>query len=64
MLNPKVMEKLTSGRFLFTLAAILVFTVLSIQKVLPLDKVQEVILIVIYAYFTRNRSEEKNGGPK
>ena len=49
----RILPKLLSGRFLFTLGALLVFIVLSITGKLPIDKIQEVILIVIYAYFSR-----------
>lgn len=62
-------EKATSGKFLFTMVAALVFAYLSITKVLPVDKVMEVILIVIYAYFNRKpdnngNTTETNGGAK
>ena len=47
------MAKLFSGRFLFTLIAALVFAILSLRGQLPQDKVMEVILLVVYAYFNR-----------
>jgi hypothetical protein len=46
-------EKLTSGKFLFTIGSLLVFMILSIQGKLPNDKVMEVVLIVIWAYFNK-----------
>ena len=49
-----MLNKLLSGRFLFTIIAAIVFAVLAITGKLPTDKVQEVILIVVYAYFSRN----------
>ena len=49
----KILAKLTSGRFLFTIIAALVFAYCAITKILPIDKVHEIILIVVYAYFSR-----------
>ncbi len=49
-----------SGRFIFTLVTALVFGVLSLMGKLTIDKVMEVVLIVIYAYF--NRSDRPNSG--
>jgi amino acid permease len=42
-----------SGRFIFTVVCAIVFAVLSINKTLPVDKVMEVILVVVMAYFSR-----------
>ncbi len=58
-----MINKLLSGRFLFTIVTALVFAVLSINKVLPADKVMEVILVVVMAYFSRNRTNENNPKP-
>lgn len=49
----KFLAKLLSGRFLFTVIAALVFAVLAVNKTMPVEKVYEVILIVVYAYFSR-----------
>ena len=57
----EIIEKATSGKFIFTMVAAAVFAYLSITKVLPTDKVTEVILIVIYAYFTKTQTQQ-NGG--
>lgn len=46
--------KILSGRFIFTITCALVFAYLSIKNILPTDKIMEIILIVIYAYFQRN----------
>jgi nicotinamide riboside transporter PnuC len=61
-----IINKILSGRFLFTMIAALVFAILSIQGRLPTDKVMEVVLIVIYAYFQRgdrtpNNQQNKEG---
>ena len=45
--------KLLSGRFIFTIITALVFAYLSLKGLLPQDKVMEVILLVVYAYFNR-----------
>jgi hypothetical protein len=58
------MNKLLSGRFIFTIVVAFVFAVLSIGKIMPVDKVYEVILIVVYAYFSRNDRNQQNGGVK
>ena len=55
-------DKLLSGRFLFTVCAAFVFVVLSLKGTLTVDKVTEILLIVIYAYF--NRGDRKPEQPK
>ena len=59
-----MLSKLLSGRFLFTVVAAFVFAVLAIGKIMPVDKVYEVILIVVYAYFSRQDRNQQNGGTK
>lgn len=59
MIPKEIIDKATSGKFIFTMVAAGVFAYLSITKVLPTDKVMEVILIVIYAYFTKQKEEQK-----
>lgn len=56
-----MIQKLMSGRFLFTVIAALVFAYVSVTKVLPVDKVYEVILLVVYAYFSKNNGAQKGG---
>jgi len=55
-----ILNKILSGRFIFTIISALVFAYLAITKILPQDKVMEVILVVVYAYF--NRPDRQNGG--
>ena len=57
MIPKEIIDKATSGKFIFTMVAAGVFAYLSITKVLPTDKVMEVVLLVIYAYF--NKKEEQ-----
>jgi len=52
-------SKLLSGKFLFTVICAFVFAYMSINGLLPSDKVNEIILIVIYAYFTK---KDNKGG--
>lgn len=54
-------EKLMSGKFLFTMVAAIVFAYLSMTKVMPVDKVYEVILIVVYAYFSKTNDTTNKG---
>jgi len=53
-----IVAKMTSGKFIFTIISAVVFAVMSLKGLLPQDKVMEVILIVIYAYFTRKQGEQ------
>jgi len=46
-------ERLLSGRWIFTIVTAFVFGYLSLSGKLTIDKVMEVVLIVIYAYFNR-----------
>ena len=48
------MDKLFSGRFLFTIIAAIVFAYCAVMKIMPIDKVHEIVLVVVYAYFSRN----------
>ena len=61
------MGKLFSGRWLFTMVAAAVYAILSIKGALPIDKVHEILLIVIYAYFSRGdrgQNQTNSGGTK
>lgn len=60
----ELLSKLSSGRFLLTVIAGLVFAYCSVTKIMPIDKTTEIILIVIYGYFTRDRSKENGGNVK
>ncbi len=48
-----IVGKLLSGRFLFTIITASVFAYMSISGKLPSDKVMEVVLVVLYAYFNK-----------
>ena len=53
-------EKLSSGKWIFTIITAGVFAYMSISGKLPQDKVMEVVLIVIYAYFTKPSQQTKD----
>jgi hypothetical protein len=55
------MNKLWSGRFIFTMVAAFAFLVLSIRGTMPIDKVHEIILVVVYAYFSRGDRNQQGG---
>lgn len=57
----EVLEKLTSGKFIFTMVAALIFAYCAIKGILPQDKIMEVILLVVYAYFNKHLPETKTG---
>lgn len=52
------LDKLLSGRFIFTVVGAGVFGYLSISGKLGTDKVSEILLIIIYAYFSKPRNNE------
>lgn len=56
-------SKFTSGKFWLTIICGLVFAYCSINKILPQDKVYDVILVVVYAYFTKNSIQNGKGTP-
>lgn len=54
----RLIWKATSGRFIFTLVIAFVFAYLAINDVLHEDRVMEVVLVVLYAYFTQKRDDK------
>jgi len=55
----RLVWKITSGRFVLTVIVGLVFAYLACNCILKEDRVMEVVLVVLYAYFTKKRLEEK-----
>jgi len=53
------MKKLLSGRFIWCLVSALVFLILSVGRILPADKVTEIILVIVMAYFGKTRNDNK-----
>ena len=56
----RVMYKITSGRFIMTCVVAGVFAYMAVTGLLEEDKTMEVILIVVYAYFSMNRKPSVN----
>ena len=52
------LNKILSGRFIFTIIAALVFAYGSIVKYIPPEKQIEVIMIIIVFYFSRTDRKE------
>jgi len=52
-----IYNKLLSGRLIITLIAGIVYLILAINGVLPVDRVMEITLLVFYAYFTKQRDK-------
>ena len=53
----RLMYKMTSGRFIFTVVAAGVYAYMAVNGILKEDRVMEVLLIVVYAYFSRPRTD-------
>ena len=53
----RLIFKLTSGRFIFTVVVAGVYAYLACSQILPENRVTEITLIVLYAYFNRPRIE-------
>ena len=60
-LPQEIIDKISSGKFWLTIICGVVFAYCAMKKILPEDKVMEIILIVVYAYFTK---QKENGAPK
>jgi len=63
-IKERIFFKLFSGRFIFTIISAGVFAYLSVKGILHQDKVMEVLMVVIMAYFSKNRQPPNNGGEK
>ena len=56
-----IIEKLTSGRWLFTVAAAITFVWLSVNKTLPPEDAKELLMLIATFYFAQ-RAVEKTAG--
>jgi len=54
-----ILCKLLSGRFILTVIVGITFATLSIMGILSPSQSMEVILLVIYGYFTKPRDKEQ-----
>ena len=53
------MNKLTSGRFLFTVVTAMVFAWSSVYDLLSSEQVVSVVMLVVAFYFHKNREEKE-----
>jgi hypothetical protein len=53
------MDKLLSGRFIFTIVCAGVFAILSVMGKIPTDKVVDIITLVLMFYFTRTDRQKE-----
>ena len=58
----RIIFKITSGQFILTVIVGFVFAYLAVNEVLKEDRVMEVTLVVLYAYFTKNRNGSNGNG--
>ena len=58
----RVIYKITSGRFIFTVVCAIVFAIGAIKGIIPVEKVQDILLIVITFYFSMNRPNGNENG--
>ena len=49
------MSKLLSGRWLFTMVVAIVYAVLALEHKLSGEFIQQVTVLVLYAYFSKER---------
>jgi len=53
----RLIFKITSGRFIFTIVAAGVYAYLACAGLMEENRIEEITLIVLYAYFNRPRVE-------
>jgi len=51
----RLIWKVTSGRFIFTIVVAAVYAYLACNEMMDEDRINEITLIVLYAYFSRPR---------
>jgi hypothetical protein len=52
----RVIFKATSGKFIFTVVVAAVYAKLALGGIIAVERVQEITLVVLYAYFTRKEN--------
>ena len=57
----RLIWKITSGRFIMTVVVSGVYAYLAMTGVLKEDRIMEITLVVLYAYFNIPRPNETNG---
>ena len=53
----RLIFKITSGRFIFTIVVALVYAYLAMTGQMDESRINEITLIVLYAYFNRPRTK-------
>jgi|ETNvirnome_2_300_1030623.scaffolds.fasta_scaffold251259_1 hypothetical protein len=57
-IKTRMLEKVFSGRFLLAMGLGVTFCILAIKGVIPPEDFKAAFLVVLYGYFTRDRSEK------
>lgn len=57
----RLIWKVTSGRFIFTVVVAAVYAFLACNQMMSEERINEITLIVLYAYFSRPRLNGHNG---
>ena len=57
----RLIWKITSGRFIFTIVVAGVYAFLACNQMLEEERINEITLIVLYAYFSKTRLNGHNG---
>lgn len=58
-MTDKLFEKMLSGRFIFTVVSAFIFAYVSVRGIIKPEDIEKILLIVVYAYFTKTRKEEE-----
>lgn len=61
-LASRIVDKITSGRWITTVIVITVYAILALEGILPKERVSEITLLVLYAYFSRGTKSKNNKG--
>ena len=56
----RLIWKVTSGRFIFTVVVAIVYAYLACNQMMNDERINEITLIVLYAYFSRPRINGKD----
>ena len=61
-IKERVVEKLTSGKFLLTVLVGYAFVYAVINKILSAEAISSIIVMVFMAYFNKDKKADNNGG--
>lgn len=54
----RLIFKITSGRFIFTIVVVMVYAYLATTGNMDEERINEITLIVLYAYFTKSNKDQ------